>query len=502
MKIKVLLFVFMSIAICGTNVSAQGGTPKHPDPPKQSQHLTLKEKFNITASICRPTMQEIERIHPAHPISCGGVMSGIVEKDDSPMYLIVGPGNIFDSSDDSEALRHDLLFVFGKYMKDDPEVSMVVFSTKNRMYLMDAQYFIYEYDRVVHGDDNLKDAWTYIERFTTKFELSEVGDGCSKDAADIEMTFLLPEVGGDGWRPFTFSHCATQIKGSLHNEPSNYSPRTAPEVPRARTATTFRGHALGEMWQNFIFNEAGLCKMKINEESCSHAEAGTEAALYQYDKPGESGQSQSSVVFHFDVGHLESVLANMTGPTFADLSFLEKTYGPPSSRSSKPEKGFASSAWTFSDGGEVRAEERSNGTGGFTITIKVMLMPYTHQKTKAVTPGQGQTALDSNSNIEGLWQSERIDDYWEYLRFYSDGTVIEVGSPGTPAEVTKWFRRPFDGWGKYEIQGSTVRFSIGADDDRVDYRGELQGSTLTLDSLSHINGHQGRDSYHKVAPGN
>lgn len=488
MKIKVVLFVFASIAICGTNVSAQEGTPKHPDPPKQSQHLTVKEKLNITASICRPTMQEIERIHPAHPISCGGVMFGIVEKDDSPMYLFVGPGNIFDSSDDSEALRHDLLFVFGKYMKDDPEVSMVVFSTKNRMYFMDAQAFIYEHDRVVHGEDDLKDAWTYIERFTTKFELSEVADGCSSGADGITMMVFSPIVGSDGWTAFTFTHCATQIKVPLHNEPSDYHPRPAPEVPDVQTATTFRGHALGEMWQMFISTEAGLCKIKINEESCLHAQEGTAAALYQFDKAGKRGESPSSVIFYFDRGYLEKVEAKMNGPTFADLSFLEKTYGPPSFKSSKQEKGFALSTWTFSDGGEVRAEERSNGTGGFTITIKVMLTP-------------SQTTLGSNSRMEGLYQSELIDDCWEYLRFYPDGIVIEVPSTGTPGEIRRWFRRPFDSWGKYEIQGSTIQFSITSPSGVVEYRGEVQGTALILDSFSHINGQKDRDNFHLVSVG-
>lgn len=501
MKIKVVLFVFASIAICKTNVSAQEGTP-HPAP-KQSQHLTLKEKFNVTASICRPTMQEIEQINPAHPISCGGVMTGIVNKDDSPMYLFVGPGNIFDSSDDSEALRHDLLFVFGKYMKDDPEVSMVVFSTKNRMYFMNAQAFIYEHDRVVHGEDDLKDAWAYIERFTTKFELSEVADGCSSGADGITMMVFSPIVGSDGWTAFKFTHCATQIKVPLHNEPSDYHPRPAPEVPDVQTATTFRGHALGEMWQMFIYTEAGLCKMKINEESCLHAQAGTPAALYQFDKAGKSGESPSSVIFYFDRGYLEKVEAKMNGPTFADLSFLEKTYGPPSFKRSKPEKGFALSTWAFSDGGEVRAEERSNGTGGFTITINVMLTPSPHQKTIAGTTRPDQIALDSNSTIEGLYQSVPIGESLTFLRFYSDGIVIEVATTAdaTPADMLRWFRRPFDSWGKYEIQGSTIQFSITSPEGVVDYRGELQGTTLTLDSLSHINGRQFHDSFRLVTTG-
>jgi hypothetical protein len=73
----------------------------------------------------------------------------------------------------------------------------------------------------------------------------------------------------------------------------------------------------------------------------------------------------------------------MKGPTFADLSFLQKTYGPPFSNVNYPEIGFALSIWTFSGGGQVRAEERSNSTGGFTITINVTPTPSLHQKTTA-----------------------------------------------------------------------------------------------------------------------
>jgi hypothetical protein len=62
----------------------------------------------------------------------------------------------------------------------------------------------------------LKDAWTYIERFTIKFELSEVIGSCFCGAHDIEMMAFSPKVGSDGWTALTFSHCAIEINVSLN----------------------------------------------------------------------------------------------------------------------------------------------------------------------------------------------------------------------------------------------------------------------------------------------
>jgi hypothetical protein len=194
-------------------------------------------------------------------LHCAGVISGIVNKDDSPMFLSIAP-DIFDTSNESEALRHDLLFVLGKYMKNDPEVSMLMFGSNNRMYLMDAQAFIYEHDRVMRGDENLKGAWNNIEGFTSKYELSEEGDGCSKDAVDIDMSAFLPELGSGKMGFLKFSHCATEIEVAFHNQPSNYDPRPALEVTHAQTPATFRGHALGEAGRVSFALKQGRAKSK------------------------------------------------------------------------------------------------------------------------------------------------------------------------------------------------------------------------------------------------
>jgi Rap1a immunity proteins len=281
---------------------------------------------------------------------------------------------------------------------------------------------------------------------------------------------------------------------------SDHASRPGAAASHGNTATTFRGHTLGESWQSFIRTEAGLCKLKDNAEECSKAESGASALLLQ--QKIENGQVVDGVVFVFQHGHLDNVSGSMNGPTFADLSFLEKTYGPPFSKESNAKRGFALSTWTFSDGGEVRAEECSNGTGGFTININVMPTPPPYLG-KLHLASLDQTDAGLNSGTDGLYQSGLINGCcWEYLRFYADGTVIEVSSTGAPLQISRWFRKPYNQSGKYEVQGSTIRFSITSPENpdyTIDFRGQVQGDMLTLEWLSYQNGRQEHEIFHLVA---
>lgn len=131
------------------------------------------------------------------------------------------------------------------------------------------------------------------------------------------------------------------------------------------TATTFRGHRLGQSWQTFIRSEAGLCKLKQNIEDCTKAASGAEAALSQSGKDGY-------VTFSFEYGRLAGVFVVMSGPTSVEPGFLEKTYGTPSSKHADPlSKGSVDSYWFFSDGGEAQATERKSESGKFTITFGI-----------------------------------------------------------------------------------------------------------------------------------
>jgi len=70
-----------------------------------------------------------------------------------------------------------------------------------------------------------------------------------------------------------------------------------------------------------------------------------------------------------------------------------------------------------------------------------------------VAPVKQQPAV----RYDGLYQSEKKDNAWYYLRFYKDGTVLSVTSIGTPAQVARWFNKQFQGEGMgkgtYSIDG-------------------------------------------------
>ena len=108
-----------------------------------------------------------------------------------------------------------------------------------------------------------------------------------------------------------------------------------------------------------------------------------------------------------------------------------------------------------------------------------------------------------NQPIAGLYQSED-DGCCHWLRTYSDGTVIEVGTDGgTPDEIANWFKKPYKQTGVYQVNGSRIHFSIASSaSDAVDYQGQVEsaGTVLSLVWFSHINGHRGHDTFHLVRP--
>lgn len=125
------------------------------------------------------------------------------------------------------------------------------------------------------------------------------------------------------------------------------------------------------------------------------------------------------------------------------------------------------------------------------------------------TPNRAQVSsqpVSSNGHVTGLYQSDDCVSSCGYLRLYSDGTVIgiSVAGAGTPDEVNeidRWFHRPYENSGSYKIEGSTIQFSTQSSRGTVDYKGEVNGTTLELDSFSHINGHQWHETYHRARTG-
>ena len=115
-----------------------------------------------------------------------------------------------------------------------------------------------------------------------------------------------------------------------------------------------------------------------------------------------------------------------------------------------------------------------------------------------LTPAPTST---SPLRYDGLYQSvEAEQGYFEYLRFYDDGTVLEVVSSGTPEQVAVWLNKAGtdEGMGYYEIQDSTIKFTVTYTQGAVDYTGTINGEKLILDIYSHINSHKGTRTFQFV----
>ena len=106
--------------------------------------------------------------------------------------------------------------------------------------------------------------------------------------------------------------------------------------------------------------------------------------------------------------------------------------------------------------------------------------------------------VGASLKYDGVYRStEKPLHYWNYLRFYPDGEVMEVSSTGTPDDLRNWFneenlelRR-----GKFTIDGKSLTFSTVSSQGDVDYTGEVDGDHIHLNIYSHINHYQESDVY-------
>ena len=101
--------------------------------------------------------------------------------------------------------------------------------------------------------------------------------------------------------------------------------------------------------------------------------------------------------------------------------------------------------------------------------------------------------------FDGLYQAQE-GDYYLYVRFFEDGTVITASSDGKPEEVIGWFQKghPYVSTGAYSVNGDEISFSAASPTGVVDYNGEVTGLTLSLRSHSQINDFQAEAEYHFV----
>ena len=96
--------------------------------------------------------------------------------------------------------------------------------------------------------------------------------------------------------------------------------------------------------------------------------------------------------------------------------------------------------------------------------------------------------------FDGLYQSEKVDDYWYYLRFHEDGVVLTASSTGTAKDVIRWLKNEKENaksrdipQGQYETNGDRLVFSSTSSAGTVDYEGTIGKGVLKLNSYSHIN---------------
>ncbi len=97
---------------------------------------------------------------------------------------------------------------------------------------------------------------------------------------------------------------------------------------------------------------------------------------------------------------------------------------------------------------------------------------------------------------DGVYQSEG-KDYFLYLRFFEDGTVIATSSDRRPEEVIGWFQKehPHVSTGAYSVQGEEITFSAASATGVVDYTGQVKGEMLSLRSFNHNDGRQEERDY-------
>lgn len=100
---------------------------------------------------------------------------------------------------------------------------------------------------------------------------------------------------------------------------------------------------------------------------------------------------------------------------------------------------------------------------------------------------------------DGVYMS-RANDYYQYVRFYADGSLVEMSSSGKPQEIAKWFNSssPNVSKGKYALNQASIQFSATDSFGTVDYVGTIEGLRIKLATFSHINGHKGTYEYNFI----
>ncbi len=98
----------------------------------------------------------------------------------------------------------------------------------------------------------------------------------------------------------------------------------------------------------------------------------------------------------------------------------------------------------------------------------------------------GETSNSSPVHFNGIYKSaiqtnqNTGDKSTSYLRFYEDGTVINVSSSGTPEQINNWFVKGHENVTEapYKIEGDKMSFTSGSGNAAVEYSGKIVTSAL------------------------
>lgn len=138
----------------------------------------------------------------------------------------------------------------------------------------------------------------------------------------------------------------------------------------------------------------------------------------------------------------------------------------------------------------------------------------TSKAEESLTKQTPATTKENTLRYDGLYRvkSAASPGYWNYLRFYKDGTVLVISfKSDNLEEVVSWLSkstasakkrgmyRTYIGIGRTLISGSHIEFSEKSPDGIVDYEGEIEGEMLKLNSHSRISGTRRHNVYQFVS---
>lgn len=112
--------------------------------------------------------------------------------------------------------------------------------------------------------------------------------------------------------------------------------------------------------------------------------------------------------------------------------------------------------------------------------------------------------------FDGLYNI-KVKNYWHFLRFYADGTVLGIAvNSHNPEKMKPWFYKGTDNRlvakGSYELEGETIKFityqKAGIITNQkagsFSYVGKVLTSALSVDMHSRINGYRASRKYNFV----